>query len=228
MNSVIAAILGFVGALTLTILLYVFVIPEKKNGKFSNKFWQLLHNIFNFKSLLIEVILKFCYVFGTLFIIVYGFFLLFSSEQYGYGPYSYSQSMALPGLLTMVLGPIVLRLMYEGIMMLIILVKKVISIDNKLKTPEEVKKAPKAARPAPQPVPQPAPRPAPQPVPQPAPRPVPQPEPQQLPPEEPQEAVPEAPQELEVPQTQETPAADAPVITGYDPYTGEPIYGEKQ
>ncbi len=216
MSPTIAAILGFVGALTLTILLYVFVIPEKKDGKFGNKFWQLLHNIFNFKSLLIEVILKFCYVFGTLFIIVYGFFLLFSMDGYGY----YRESMALPGLLMLILGPIGLRLMYEGVMMLIILVKKVISIDNKLKVPEETKKAPKAPRPAPQPKPRPAPRPAPQPVPQPAPQPEPQ-----LPP---LEVVPEVPAEPELPQIEEAPTADAPVVTGYDPFTGEPIYGEKQ
>lgn len=107
-------------ALAATIALFVFVLPAKKNGKLGNNFLQVLHNIFNFKSLLLEVILKAIYVFFTCYIILQGFFTLFSVD-------------ALVGLLMMLLGPIVIRLSFEGIMMFIILVKKVISIDNKLK-----------------------------------------------------------------------------------------------
>lgn len=136
-----AAILGAVGTLAAVIWLYIAVIPAKKDGKLNNKFLQILHNIFNFKSLLIEKILKLCYVFSTCFVIISGFFMLFSTEQYSYGYYSRKESMAIPGLLLMVVGPIVLRLAYEAIMMFIILVKKVISIDNKIKNPEEEKNA---------------------------------------------------------------------------------------
>lgn len=107
-------------ALAASIALFVYVLPAKKNGKLGNKFLQALHNIFNFKSLLLEVILKAIYVFLTCYIILEGFFMLFSE-------------VALAGLLMMLLGPIVIRLSFEGIMMFIILVKKVISIDNKLK-----------------------------------------------------------------------------------------------
>ncbi len=112
----------FLLALAATITLFICVLPAKKDGKLGNKFLQMLHDIFNFKSLLLEVILKALYVFLTIYLIFVGFFMLFNQ--------------GITGLLVMVIGPVVVRLCFEGIMMFIILVKKVISIDNKMKAEE--------------------------------------------------------------------------------------------
>lgn len=65
------------------------------------------------------------YIFATAFVILSGFFMLFQTT-YGHWLGGY-------GLLTMILGPIVIRLVYELLMMMVLLVKNVIAINNKLK-----------------------------------------------------------------------------------------------
>lgn len=110
-------------ALVLTILLWILVIPEKRRPKLG-KFFAFLADLFNFKSLLIEKILKFTYVLLTLFAIVFGFCMLFIV--------SYGESMALYGVLIMILGPIALRLVYELSMMGVLLVNNVIEINRKM------------------------------------------------------------------------------------------------
>ena len=47
--------------------------------------------------------------------------------------YGYGRSLALEGLGVMILGPIVIRIIYESIILIILLVKNVIQINNKLK-----------------------------------------------------------------------------------------------
>ncbi len=121
------SILTLVGALVTTIILMVTVTPRSKDGKFSSAFAQMLHNIFNFKALLIEGILKFFYIFGTFFMIIGGFFSMFLDYEDAF----------VEGFLTMILGPIFLRIMFELVMMVIILVQKVISIEAKLKNQNE-------------------------------------------------------------------------------------------
>lgn len=118
-------------SLVIAILLWALVLPEKKRPKLG-KFFTFLADIFNFKSLLIEKILKFTYVFLTFFAIVFGFCMLFI-EVYG-------ESMALYGVLIIILGPIGLRLVYELSLLGIILVKNVIEINNKMKIEQEIKK----------------------------------------------------------------------------------------
>ena len=128
MNPSVAYTLGMIGALACTILLFVLVIPEKKRDEL-NGFFKFLHDLFNFKFLVLEKILKFLYVFSTIACIGIGFFLLFS----GYYGYYYRQSLFLPGLLLMILGPIFMRIIYEFMMMAILLVQNTISINRKLK-----------------------------------------------------------------------------------------------
>ena len=118
-------------SLVIAILLWALVLPEKKRQKL-DKFFAFLADVFNFKSLLIEKILKFTYVFLTFFAIVFGFCMLFIV--------SYGESMALYGVLVMILGPIALRLVYEISLLGIILVKNVIQINNKLNLEQETKK----------------------------------------------------------------------------------------
>lgn len=116
-------------ALVLTILLWILVIPEKRRPKLG-KFFAFLADLFNFKSLLIEKILKFTYVLLTLFAIVFGFCMLFIV--------SYGESMALYGVLIMILGPIALRLVYELSMMGVLLVNNVIEINRKMSVEQKV------------------------------------------------------------------------------------------
>jgi len=115
-------ILAVIAALTLTILSVIFITPAKKRNSLP-KFFQLCHDIFNFKGLFLEKILKFTYIFATLYVIIGGFFGLF---------FSGSGEAVISNLLAIVITPIIIRLFYELFMMIILLVKNVIEINNKL------------------------------------------------------------------------------------------------
>ena len=111
-------------AIAATVLAFVFIVPEKRREKL-NAFGKFLHDTCNFKYLVVEKLLQALYIFSTALIILNGFFLLFQSA-YGHWLGGY-------GILLMVVGPIVLRLIYELLMMVVLLVKNVIGINNKLK-----------------------------------------------------------------------------------------------
>ena len=106
-----------------SILIWCLVLPEHKRPSL-NKFFLWIADVFNFKSLLIEKILKFTYLLLTLASIVFGFCMLFIV--------SYGERMAIYGVLVMILGPICLRLAYELLMMAVLTVKNIIDINNKL------------------------------------------------------------------------------------------------
>ena len=117
MNPTIADVLGTIVALTCTILSLILITPKSKREGL-NKFFQFIHDLFNFKFLIIEKILKALYIFSTLFCIATGFFLLFSGYSYGryseyFGGYGSYQSLAPAGLILMFFGPIIMRLFYE-------------------------------------------------------------------------------------------------------------------
>lgn len=111
-------------AIAATVLAFVFIVPEKRREKL-NAFGKFLHDTCNFKYLVVEKLLQALYIFSTALVILNGFFLLFQSV-YGHWLGGY-------GILLMVVGPIVLRLIYELLMMVVLLVKNVIGINNKLK-----------------------------------------------------------------------------------------------
>lgn len=134
--AMVALVLGIVLGIAGLVLSLIFITPEKKREKLP-KFFKFLHDLFNFKFLVIEKVMQALYIFLTIFVIVFGFFTIFSFESY-YGHVAY---LGAPGFLILIFGPIVVRLMYEGIMMFIILVKNTIKINEKLGTPED--KAPK-------------------------------------------------------------------------------------
>ncbi len=129
MSGAVANILGLIFAIVATVLAVIFVMPQSKAPKL-NKFLYTIHNIINFKTLLIEKILKILYVFSTCYAILAGFFMLFSWDN------SYSSLFGLSGtkynggtgLLFMILGPIVIRLVYESLMMFIIMVNNTIEL----------------------------------------------------------------------------------------------------
>ena len=120
-NPVPFIIISIIAALAIAVLSFIFIVPRKKRNTL-NKFFRVVSDVFNFKSLLLEKILKFCYIFSTFFTFIFGFFMLFMQE--------YGDSLALGGLLVMILGPIFIRIVYESFMMFIIVVKNVIEINK--------------------------------------------------------------------------------------------------
>ena len=148
-------IIGILLAIAATIVLYIKVMPKKYDGKLENKFLQFLHDFFHFKTFYIEALTKFVFVLLTCAFIFVGFLLLFGKiEYYGYFGATFEQSTFLYGLGLMILGPLVLRVTYEFVMMAILLVQNVIAINRKLKvqvfpvSPAPAAKAEEAAEPA--------------------------------------------------------------------------------
>lgn len=129
------SILALITAIAATVLAFIFIVPEKRAKKMG-KVGSLIHNIVNFKFLIVEKILQATYIFATAFVIITGVFMLFYVEA-GYSGYYYSRPATWYGgygLLVMILGPIAVRIAYEFIMMALLLVKNVIQINNKLKS----------------------------------------------------------------------------------------------
>ena len=148
-------IIGILLAVAATIFLYIKVMPKKYDGKLENKFLQFLHDFFHLKTFYIEALTKFVFVLLTCACIFVGFLLLFGKiEYYGYFGATFEQSTFLYGLGLMILGPLVLRVTYEFVMMAILLVQNVIAINRKLKVqvspvfPAPAAKAEEAAEPA--------------------------------------------------------------------------------
>ena len=117
--SVILAVLG-------TVALFLLVLPQKKREHLS-PFFQWVHDVFNFKELFLEKILKILYTGATLYVIVDGFFSLFGVRMYGYYRATFGA-----GLLEMLLGPILIRILYEILMLSVLLVKNTMEINRKL------------------------------------------------------------------------------------------------
>ncbi len=122
---------GIICAIAATVLIFIFILPEKKRERLP-KIFKVVHDIFNFKSLMIEKIMKALYILSTLLCIFVGFFMLFAFEIYNGYYYSSNMWYGGYGILLMLVGPIVVRLVFESIMMFILLVKNTIQINNKL------------------------------------------------------------------------------------------------
>ncbi len=135
--------IGIVLAAAATVFICVKVLPRKYDGRLGNKFLQLLHDYFNFKTFYVEALTKFIFVLLTCACVFVGFLLIFGKfEYYGYFGMRFTQSTFLYGLGIMLLGPLALRVTYEFIMMAILLVQNVISINRKLKAPAQVRLSP--------------------------------------------------------------------------------------
>ena len=116
-------------AIAATVLAFIFIVPEKRREKM-NAFGRFLQDLCSFKFLVVEKILQALYIFSTAFIVLYGVMQLFNIQRdYWSGGVKWMGGM---GLLYIVLGPIVVRLSYELLMMVVLLVKNVIAINHKL------------------------------------------------------------------------------------------------
>ncbi len=101
---IIAAIISIVGG----ILIYFLFVKAKDEPK--GKFLKWLKDFLSFKVMWIEPILKVVYYIATIFIILNSFSFL---SLGGYG--------VLTWLLTLILGPVLLRVAYEATMMFIMI-----------------------------------------------------------------------------------------------------------
>lgn len=111
-------------AIVATVLAFIFIVPEKRREKL-NAFGKFLHDTCNFKYLVVEKLLQAVYIFSTALVILNGFFMLFQV--------SYGRWIGGLDIVSLIVFPILLRLIYELLMMAVILVKNVITINKKLK-----------------------------------------------------------------------------------------------
>ncbi len=143
-----AIVVGIIASVVLTIMLCLKVLPEKYSGTFEKKPLQFIHDYFNFKKLYLESVMKVLFTLASVLCIVCGLLMatvgnifevidyIGTAIRYEYfsmgGLFRILASNLFGGLGIAVVSPIVLRLVYEGIIMFILLVKNVIDINKKL------------------------------------------------------------------------------------------------
>ena len=128
MKQLIFMIIAVILAIAATVLAFIFIVPDKRREKL-NGFCKFLHDLCNFKFLVVEKILQALYIFSTAFVILFGVLQLFNVQENWAGGHTWMGGV---GLLYIILGPIIVRLTYEMMMMVILLVKNVIAINHKL------------------------------------------------------------------------------------------------
>jgi len=111
--TIVAFVLAIVGAI---IAYFLFVKPEKK---YPQKFVNWLRSFLNFNEMLIEPILKATYIFFAIFITLTSF--------------NYISQSFLAFLLTLILGNLVIRVIYEWLMVMLGIWKNTKEINNKMK-----------------------------------------------------------------------------------------------
>ena len=99
-------VFAVLAAIAAMVLAFIFLVPEKRRAKL-NGFGKFIHDTLNFKYLIISKVLQAFYIFSTAFVIIGGFFMLFQTDFFGRWMGGY-------GLLVMLLGPIIIRVVYEG------------------------------------------------------------------------------------------------------------------
>ncbi len=122
-----AYILGILSAIAATVLAFIFILPEKKKAALPAVL-QKIADILDFRTLFLEKIVKALYLFLTFACLCIGLFMLISVN---YGFYT-DMWMGGIGLLTMIVGPIVVRILFEITMLFILLVQNVMEINKKL------------------------------------------------------------------------------------------------
>ena len=111
--TLVSLILALIGCF----VIYFLFVVKKENPK--QKFLVWLKDFLSFKKMLIETILKIAYLFLAIFITLGSFALIGTSF--------------LSFLLTLVFGNILIRIMFEGILIMIMIWKNTTEINKKLK-----------------------------------------------------------------------------------------------
>jgi len=111
--SIVSLILAIIGSIVVYTL---FLVPDKK---YKNKFVSWLKEFLNFNKMTIEIIIKIVYLFFAIFITLYSLCLIGNNF--------------LMFLLTLTLGNVLIRIVYEGIIMMVMIWKNTTEINKSLK-----------------------------------------------------------------------------------------------
>ena len=148
MSSSVASALTVVLAIIATIVCVIFFVPKKNREKFGKGFAKI-HDFVNFKTFIVDYVLKAFYILATAMCIFGGFFTIFTVRteytttgtmfnQTREAHTSMSADNVGTGILIMILGPIIVRIVYELIMLAVVGVKNIIEINKKIPgNPEE-------------------------------------------------------------------------------------------
>jgi len=127
---------GLFIAIFMTVYIYCKMHRRKTGGSKPSAFSRFLYDFFHFKKLYLEEILRFTYTLSTAACIAVGAMLLIGYKEtlhYAHGNMSaITESTFWNGIILMIAGPVALRIGYELIMMVFLLVKNVMEINHKL------------------------------------------------------------------------------------------------
>lgn len=117
-NSSVVAIVALICAIVGSILVFVLFLRKENESKYTG-FVKWLYDYLQFNKLTIDIILRFTYLFLAIFITVMSFGLI-STSFLGF-------------LLTLILGNLVLRVVYEFSMLVILIHRNVRELNEKTK-----------------------------------------------------------------------------------------------
>ncbi len=118
LGALIWTIISAVAAIAGTICVFVLFLPKKNEGKFKG-FLGWLYDFLQFKTLVIEIALKATYIGFAIFLTLSSFALIGTSF--------------VSFLLTLTLGNIMLRIVYEGLILFVKICNNVSEINKKMK-----------------------------------------------------------------------------------------------
>ena len=117
----------FLIAAAATVALLIFVLPKQKDGKLP-KCFQIVHDVCHCKKIFVEQILKILYVLTTCFCVVFGLAYIIYGIRWHYGWIGFF----LYGLIVIVLGSLLARVVYELLMLFVWHVRNTADIRRKL------------------------------------------------------------------------------------------------
>ena len=118
---IISIIIAIAGA----IVIYILFLNKENENKFTG-FIAWLYDFLSFKKMLLEVILKVCYLITAIYLTLFGLGLLSVN--------------VLTALITIVFGNVIARIAYEFSLILLTICRNTTEINKKLKNPEKTKK----------------------------------------------------------------------------------------
>ena len=118
---IISAVIAIAGA----IVIYILFLNKENENKFTG-FIAWLYDFLSFKKMLLEVILKVCYLITAIYLTLFGLGLLSVN--------------VLTALMTIVLGNVIARIAYEFSLILLTICRNTTEINKKMKNPEKSKK----------------------------------------------------------------------------------------
>lgn len=111
--AIVALVLALCGAL----VMYFWFLNKKNDGKFKG-FVAWLYDMFSFKKMIVEALLKITYLFVTIFLTLYSLGLLFVTP--------------LPAIMLLLLGNLGVRIVYEFSLMMVMICRNTSDINSKL------------------------------------------------------------------------------------------------